>query len=331
MASPNEIAEVSVGVKADLSDLKRVGPEIRETFQDAGNVADNTGERIGGAFERAGKKIEDSTAGIRKFSGALSSTVGAITAVTGAVTGLAGVLLLLKNRHDAAQQASQQQTRAYHDLTRAIQDYEAEAVKSTEQVEESTFRVLRAIDAQNNTIERSRLDALAATVQQIEQEKLLEAQIVRTQQAAEKASKVELEARRTQAAAIRELVELLDQQRISLLPDDQKLKADAERQKRIIEETFSEIGVNLPEGLVDQALRNVDLITEKQLAAERERQRIADEAQAKREAEADRRNAERIRQIQEAMSSITSGDFVATLEAIPRALKEVSTGVRRLK
>lgn len=331
MAGPNEIMEASVAVKADLSDLKRIGPEAESELNKAGNAADNAGERIGSAFSRAGEKIEETTSGFRKFSGALSSAVGAITAFTGAATGLAGVLLLLKNRHEAAEEATRKQRSAYNDLIRTVNDYRDEQVKSNEQVEKSTLSVLKAIDAQNGQIERGRLDALAATVTQIEQEKLLEAQIVRTQEAASRASEVDIEAKRKQADAIRELVDLLDQQRISLLPEDQQLQADAERQKRIIEEAFSNIGVNIPDAFVEQALRNVDLITKRQLDAERERQRIADEAQAKREAEADRRNQQRIDQFSRALDSFAGSDFVTTLESIPQILKETNNKLGRLK
>lgn len=233
MADPNVIAETKVVIGADISGVKNAIPEVKKELQDAGDAADVTGTRMSGAFGDVGQKIENSTAGLRKFTGALSSTVGAVTAVTGAFTGLAGILLLLKNRHDAAEESARKQRAAYNDLIETIDDYSTTAVASAKEAEEGFRRVVDAIDAQNGVVERSRLDALFATARQIEAEKVLEGQIGDTREAYRKRSDAVLEDAKRQTEAINQLNELLETQRISLLPDDEKLQADAERQKRI--------------------------------------------------------------------------------------------------
>lgn len=333
MADPNVIAETKVVIGADISGVKNAIPEVKKELQDAGDAAETTGTRMSGAFGDVGQKIEDSTAGLRKFTGALSSTVGAVTAVTGAITGLAGILLLLKNRHDAAEEAARKQRSAYNDLIESINEYSSTAVTSTKEAEEGFRRVAEAIDAQNGVVERARLDALFATARQVEAEKVLEGQIADTKEAYRLRTEAVVEDARRQAEAIEQISELLETQRISLLPDDQKLQADAERQKRIIQDAFS--GIVLPPNLLEDALANIDRITQKQLEAERERQRIADEAQAAREAEADRRSQERaqreVETIRQGLESITAGEFTTVLESIPRVLQDVSSKLGRLK
>lgn len=335
MAGPNEIAKAYVVIEPDLSALKSVGTQVKTELKGAGEAADQAGDQMSSAFERAGKRIEDSTAGIRKFAGALSSTVGVLTAVTGAITGLAGVLLLLKTRQEDAQQKALDAARAYNSLSLAVEEYRNTVVKSGDDVGKSTRDILSSIDSQQKAIGKARADALAATVIQIEQEKLLQAQIAETQAAYERASEADLAAKQRQTNAIQAIVDLLEQQQISLLQDDDKLIAQANRQKRIIEETFSTLGVNLPAGFLDQALRNVDTITQRQIDAERERQRIADEAQAKREAEADRRSQERaqreIETLQRGLDEIANSDFLGTFNGLVQALRDIDSSVGRLK
>lgn len=332
MTSPNDIMTARIPIEADISDVQKKVPEAKQKIKSLGDESAATGKKIGDSFEDAGERIEKSTAGIRKFTGALSSTVGAITAVTGAATGLAGVLLILKNRHEQAEQAAALQSSAYNELTRTLNDYRNQEVSNIEEAEEAFTRVAKAIDAQNGVIKRSRLDSLFATARQIEEEKRLEAQVNQTKDAYAKRGDAIREDARIQREAIESITSLVENQEISLLPDTEQLKAKAEQQKRVLQETFKNI--ILPEGLLDSALDNIDKITAKQLEAEQQRQRIADDAQRRRDDEADRRSQERaqreIQIITDGLNSLTNSDLITTLEAIPQALRGINNNIGRL-
>lgn len=326
--------EASISIKGDISDLKPTVQEAKREIEGVGDSADKTGQQVGTAFETAGKKIEDSTSGIRKFSGALSSTVGAITAVTGAVTGLVGILLILKNRSEENEAQTRRQNKAFNDLSRAVDEYRETAVTSAEDAEKAFSRVVGAIDAQNGQLERSRLDALFARAKEVEEEKRLQGALLDTQKIYEERSKVIADANSRQIDAVRQLQDLIADQTLSLLPDDQQILAQASRQRQIIEDAFSNLGVAIPDDLLQTALENIDKITQKQLDAERERQRIADEGQAKREAEADRRSQDRVQKeieaLRDGLNSIT-GDFTTVFNELATGLRDVADATSRLK
>jgi hypothetical protein len=333
MPTEETLGKLKYVIEADSSGVKKAVSESSGEFEKLADTSEKSGERVGGALESVGQKMEDSTAGLRKLSGAVSSSVGIFTALTGAVTGLAGVLLLLKNRQDAARESARQQTKAYGDLFRAVQEFESTTFETAKAAEDAYQGILESIDAQNKVVEQSRLNALAATAKQIESEKILEGRFRETTAAMTDRNTV-LDAQRDIYEKIANDVEkLIQDQNISLLPDDEQLKAQAERQKRILIETFG--GVGLPDGLLDEALQNIDRIAERQRAQEQERQRIADEAQARREDEADRRSADRIQReteaITSALNSITSSDFVTRLDSIAQAIKDGNRNIQRLK
>lgn len=334
MAGPEEIGKAKITVEADLSGLKPAFSDAKKQVGEVGDAAEDTGQRVGSAFESAGKKIEDSTAGFRKFTGALSSTVGAITAVVGAATGLAGILLILKNRSEENAKEADRQTKAYNTLSRAVDEYRDSVVTSADDAVDAFDKIAGAIDAQNGQLKRSSLDALFARAKEVEEEKRLQGALLDTQKIYEERAKVEAEARQKQIEGIKQLQALIAEQSISILPDDQKLLAQAQRQKQIIEDAFGNLGVVIPEELLQTALENVDKITQKQIDAERERQRIADEGQAKRDAEADRRSQDRVMKeietLRDGLNSIT-GDFTTVFNELASGLRDVADATSRLK
>jgi len=309
--------------------------DLEDVTTDAAKASEKTGGSINAVFGKVGETLEKSTSGVRKFVGSLSSTVGVVTGMVGAVTGLIGVLSLLKRSQDAAAEAAKKQSRATNDLIDQLNDYRDAVVTSTKESEEAFRSVVKAIDAQNDVVERSRLDALFLTAKEIKAEKDLEAQIAQTQAVYEERSRVEQEARAKQIEGTNRLNELLEAQRISLLPDDEQLQAQAERQKKIILDTFGGLGVVIDDDLIAEALRNIDRITEKQLEAEREKQRIADEAQRARDAESAAKQIESAQRAAEAfargLDGIFGADFTTRLDNLTAAVRDGNNAIRRLK
>jgi len=333
MPSDNEIAKAKITVEADVSGVKAA---ISDAKSEVGSMADDIEEsaaRGAGAFDSMGSKIDSSTAGVRKFSGAISGAVGAVTSLLGVLGVLISVLTTLIALLKRKSERLKELRKNYKSIQDQIDDFSVG--NALDEFEKFEHQINRQIDdlvkegkIRKEAAETLRAQAQAAADLRREQEKQEESAkrgALRQQQ--------QLADAKLYTAAIKELQGIIEQQEISLLPSDDQLQADAERQKKILQDAFS--GFLLPDGLIEQALANVDRITQKQLEAERERQRIADEAQRQREAEADRRSQERaqreVETIRQGLRSITAGEFTTVLQSMPRILQEVATKLGRLK
>jgi hypothetical protein len=357
MAGPEEIAKAKITIEGDASGAKKATEDVIGDLEGVGDASDNASQRVSGGFAKAGEAIESSTSGVRKFVGALSSVAGVATGlvgifglVSGAVLGFKAVLDKLggDGKKDAPLPKTTDLMQKLADSARGVDRAMAESggfvnlqnrLKDARKELEDAQRVLtfEGRVAGEDTVQRV-ADAQAEVNQLIQQSNDLlktygESQERAAQQAIDAAKMQEAEITK-QADAIRQLQELIAEQTISLLPDDQQILAQATRQRQIIEDAFRNLGVAIPDDLLQTALENVDRITQKQLDAERERQRIADEAQAQREAEADRRSQDRVQReietLREGLNSIT-GDFTTVFNELASGLRDVADSTARLK
>lgn len=333
MAGPEDIAKAKITVEADVSGVKNAVSDAKSEIGSMADDVESSSKRASGALESMGTKIDNSTAGMRKLTGAISGAVGAVTSLISVFGILASVLTTLIALFKRKAERIKELSDNYENLRTQIEDFSlGSAIDEYERFEKQINRNIDSLLEEDKITKLAaeglkRLAAEAANVRR-ERDQDIESANKRMQRHHE-----ELAAVRALGDAIRELDSLIESQEISLLPPDDQLLADAERQKRLLQDAFSRFA--LPEGLLEEALANVDRITQKQLEAERERQRIADEAQRQREAEADRRSQERaqreVETIRQGLQSITAGEFTTVLQSIPRILQEVSTRLGRLK
>lgn len=104
MPSDHDIGKAQIRLEVDASRVKQQLDEAKaEVTQSTEKIERDVKDKVGGGFEEAGKKIEDSTRGVRKFSGAISSTVGTLTSLLGAATAIFGVVKLLERATDNIQ------------------------------------------------------------------------------------------------------------------------------------------------------------------------------------------------------------------------------------
>lgn len=333
MAGPEEVLKTKITVEADTSGVKQAVEDVKADVGDMADEVESSSNRASGAFESMGTKIDNSTAGVRKFTGAVSGAVGAVTGLIGVFTTLAGLLgtliVLFKRKAERVEELKA----SYESVQQQINDYSVDPLLDEyEKFERSANRQIDLLLEEGKlrelAAESLRKQAAEAAELRREADKKAKSDELRKQRERE-----ELELVRKRGDIIRQINEATEQQEIELLPTEERIRAEAQRKKDAIRDAFSTIAPDAE--TISNALDAIDKATQKQLNAEIERQRIADEAQARRDNEADRRSQERVQReidtLREGLESLTGSEFITTLEAIPKALREVSNGVRRIK
>lgn len=333
MPDQNEVGRAKIVVDVDASGVQQAVDDAKQSVEEMGDAAESTGSRVDGAFGRVGTKIEESTAGARKFTGAISGAIGAVTGLVSAFTILStliGALIALFSRKAERVEVLKE---SYESLRQEISDYSVDPLLDEyEKFERAANRQIDILLEEGKLLdigaESLRKQAEEAANLRRELDKKSTSDETRTRRQAE-----ELELIRKRGEIIRQINESTELQEIELLPTEERIRAEAERKKDAIRDAFSAF---IPdEEAISKAFDAIDRATQKQIDAEIERQRIADEAQSRREAEADRRSRERAQRevdiLREGLNGIFSADFTTRLDSIAQALKEGNNAVRRLK
>ncbi|MBO6739036.1 MAG: hypothetical protein JJ916_04165 [Phycisphaerales bacterium] len=369
MAGPNEVAKAHVTIEGDISGLKESVQDAKKTVNEVGDAADNAGGRVDGAFTKAGEKIEESTKGVRKFVGALSSVAGVATGVIGVIGLVSGALVgmkavldkltggdegdrkaalpraadLLEDLADKARGADQamSQSPGFVALANEIEDLEGSLEKLKRSLDGLNSAGSAGIGAGSGSLRERQLtlqkirDVESDLAAKRQQQADLLREIARGEGERAAAAEREAESLQKTSATLEAIKQIGEGLAIDLLPENQQVRANASRQIEQIRKLAEDAGIDLEDFYVRAAIaaikekrdRELDLLDEMH---QKELQNIEKQKQARIAAAIAEADAytERVRQ---GLESITSGDFVTTLEAIPRALKEVSNGVRRLK
>lgn len=341
MGNQNDIGKARYVIEGDISDVEEKLGKIKSDTEALEGTTDKATTSMGDSFGAVGEKIEGSTTGVRKLAGALSSTVGVVTAVTGAFTSLVGVLLILKNRNDKIAEQQKQITKGYTLLIESLDDYTEAAVTSVDELNRGFDDVIKIIDSQNEVLKRSALEQFATKAQTFRLNNLEKAQQEDLKRLYQERAQTDIEARKSQIQIAQELADLIEDQEISLLPDDEKTAAQAERSKRIIEEKVRSMNVAISEDDLQRALDNVDKIAAKQAeenrknAAEKERlDRERADKELARNIENDKKRAE---EFQRAMQAATDGlfgsssQFTTSLKGLLNEVKKINSNVGNLK
>ena len=335
-------------------DFRKVTQEIKQELDEVGTTGDISGRRLTGAINKAGDAFTENTRKITAFQTKLTAALGVVTGITGAVALAAGGFIKFGQAMLAAAKEAGRVRDAVKDLRDTIDEFDpTSAVSGINDLTKQYGALLEQIQSANLPLEETmalwdRLDknlkSAKATAREIRFDE------------AEKSA-------RSAASALENISDQINAS-ISATPeldsawrDYSKTMEEINRQVDRLREGERELfgsgrlseanellGLRrqLYKEAVDAAneqleLRLQGIAEEEQLRAKEQDDRLRKEREAMEavEAEKDRRSQERVQRetdaIRRALESITSGDFVTTLEAIPRALKEVSNGVRRLK
>ena len=369
MTDPNEIGKAKITVEADISGLSDSVKEAKEQVEGIGDAADGAGGRLDSSFNKMGETLERSTAGVRKFVGALGSIAGVATGlvgvfglVSGAVLGLKAVLDkltggdsgddkaplpkavdLLESLADKARGADKAlaESPGYVALTSQIAELEEKLQSLRASLDGISAAGSAGIGAGAGVFEQQRAtlerieETESALARKREQQAELLKTISRTEDERADAAAKQGDAAEKQAAALNVIKELGEGVAISLLPDDEQIEENARRQIEQVRKVAEDAGVDLEQFYVRAAITAIQEKRDRELNLldelhQKEMRNIEEQRQAKvaaAQAQADA-YAERLR---DNLESLTSAEFITTLESIPKALREVSSGVRRLK
>lgn len=338
---------------------------LEDVTESVKSKTEKTGATMGGAFARAGDQIDGATSGVRKFIGSLTSVTGIATGLIGIFGLLSGAVLGFKAVLDKlggdgstdaplpkvgelldelAKKArgvdeALQNSPGYVSMLQRIEDTKKElSALNAELARSLTPRGVGpgersvALGRQESDIRRDIKEIQEEIVRLDQQSNDILESANRKREEAARQERESLELAKKQSEALKSIRDVLSQQGISLLQDDEQLEAQAERQKQIIENLYRGFA---PDELVDEAIENIDRITQKQNDAERERQRIADEAQRARDAESAARLISSAEQAAEAFSrgldGIFGADFTTRLDNLTAAVRDGNNAIRRLK
>lgn len=316
MTTSNEIGKAKITVEADISGLKRDAADARKEVESVGDAGAKAGAQIGSAFESAGTAIESKTIGIRKFTGAISSAVGAVTGLIGVVGTAVAAITLLSRIFGEAKDKGEEFAKEMNSIAEAIEDYDKAAnpdlnLRRRHDLEDqiraskhlSSFRKQQALEEVRDIAARNKyLDEL----QKREDMRLKSLEAQRDVLA-------QIEERRR--ATVESLLDVADANRISLLPTDEQIKANAEKQKQALIDAAEAASLEASSQTVKLALDSIDQLAQKQIDAVREQERLKDEAQAKRDAASAKRLKDAAERAAEAFSerlNATAGQNLTT-------------------
>lgn len=345
-------------VRADASgiptDLEAIGKEIEKELDEISSQSELAGARMTGAFNKSGNAIEENTQKIVAFQSKMTAAIGVVTGITGAVgLAAAGFIKFGQSMLEAAKEAGRVRDRV-EELSDAIRRFDPDdAINKMGRFADEYDRLLELILSSDLPMEEvtklwKDLDESLASAKQNARE-------IRFDDAQRSALQA--------ADALKDIKEQIDLN-LSATPeldaawrDYRSTIKDVNEQVKILSESEKELFgsgrvseaselLGLRRKLYKEALQaaNDELDIRLQKAAEEEQLRAREQAERIRaerdaalqlEAEKDRRSQERVQReidtLREGLESLTGSEFITTLEAIPKALREVSNGVRRIK
>ena len=366
MPGPETIGEVEIKVGANTSGLKASISDAKKEVEEVGDAAEKTSGKVSGAFTKAGEAIETSTSGVRKFVGALSSVAGVATGLVGVFGLVTGAVLSFKTmlegisgkggEEDAPLPKATELMKKLADSARGVDKAMAESVgfvklqerlKEANKELEDAQRLLKfeGSIAGEETIQRV-ADA-QAEVNRLTQEgnDLLKTYADNRERAARVAeeeaereaerARAEEESIKKRAASLESLGKIAEGLSISLLPEDEQIRANAELQIKELERIAKEGGIDSDDFILRAAITAVEEIREKNLEAIREQERIKDEAQRARDAESAAKQIESAQRAAEAfargLDGIFGADFTTRLDNLTAAVRDGNNAIRRLK
>lgn len=330
MPDPNEVGRAKITVEVDASGVKKSVDDAKKSVNEVGNAAERTSGKFGAAFGKMGTAIESSTEGVRKFAGALSSSVGVLTGTIGAVTGLVGVLALLSKAQKNAADEQLNLNRAVRSFEDNLEDFQTTSFQSAKEIDRAFSALADQITDLDEKIGRSEGDKYFKQLQESVDGAYERLKLLQEQEYFEQVSRDAADARGRIIELNESLSELLQQQQLRLLPERERIAAEAAALKDEIAKQFEGV-IGFDEIALRKALDNVDELARRQLEKIAEQERLKDEAQAKREAQAEAAAQRQVDILREGLNGIFSADFTTRLDSIAQALKEGNNAVRRLK
>lgn len=333
MASDSEIGKAKITVEADISGLKPKISDAKKEVESLGETADTAGKKTEDAFTKAGKGIEGATGGVRKLAGAFSGAFGAAAAVAGAILGIVNVVKELNKRLEDGEKIANRylaELDTVRDTAASFESLKQKLIEVNAELEYKERGGLSSLLGRRKKQIEEEADAIRSTLISVSRQ--LNAQRAQEARDAEEAAKIKAG---QEADAYREQLRILQRDAvISLRPDDQQLSAQIDVLKGNIIAAAKEAGIAYGDASLQSALAAIEQQGLAQLAQLREQERLKDEAQAAREAEADRRSQERIRReteaIRESLSSITA-DYTTLINNLTGATRDVANALGRLK
>lgn len=345
------ISEVSVGVRADLSGLRDDMATVREEVVAELDHLEKTGETTGDPFRGARKGAVSTGDELRKLSSVVTSTAGVFTGLVGVGGLVVGVFVSIGKAMLESARSAKETNERYLELTNTIQKIDPGSAVANldnlsitqselrDRISESNLTMERQIelyDLLDDAAEKARkasrsdhYDKLAASARGAAADFKVLAESLTTQIEVNPFKIEEAEYLKT-VDRINDMSERLDKARKSIIFSDPQEFARLTALQQDLEKSARKAADELNE-------RNLQALTERlqnETVAIREQERLKDEAQASREAEADRRSQERIRReteaIRESLNSI-SADYTTLINNLTGATRDVANALGRLK
>jgi len=342
--------------------------DLEDVTTDAAKASEKTGGSINAVFGKVGETLEKSTSGVRKFVGSLSSVAGVATGlisvfglVSGAVLGFKSILesiggdgdkdkplpkvgeLLedLANKARGVDDALQNSPGYVQTLSRIKEAKEELTALNAELARSTTPRGVgpgeRSISLGRQEYEvRLDIENTKRKIVELEQQSndILKTAIDKREEA-KKQEQDALDIAKKRAASLESLGKIAEGLSISLLPEDEQIRANAELQIEQLKRIAKEGGIDSDDFILRAAITAVEEIREKNLEAIREQERIKDEAQRARDAESAAKQIESAQRAAEAfargLDGIFGADFTTRLDNLTAAVRDGNNAIRRLK
>ena len=363
MSGIDEIGKAKITVEADIS-------HVKDSMEDIGLEAENAATKV----DSSSKKMKRSLSGVGETLEKLQSGLGKIL-IPAAVLGTVSAMV---TRLQAARKESKDFVDDLKSAAKQMEVFRSDLLKEragildpeTESVEEIYKRSIALQDQINEKlqveIERRKAARQASSTvaffQEIASGKTaddLVAEASRQIAAIDKATSEAVKLRRelnktaeeervaTQKAADKERLEALKnkideiskEQELSLLPDDERIRANAEKQKNALIKAAEEANLEVENAKLQLVLENIDKAAERQIQKNEEIERKRAEDKEKRDREAAERTAKAAADAMEramapVIASLTSSmgtSFTTQLSGISNQIDDAVRELRKVK
>lgn len=361
MTSSNEIGKVKITVEADTDNAREGLKGVVADAKNAGEEADRSASKMNRAFSGVGETLEKVQSSLGKIliPAAVLGTISAMVVKLQAARSESKAFL--EGLEDAADQMEVLRSDLLRDKA-GILDPETESIEA---IYKRSIELQQQINKElDGEIERRRAarqassttaffkelasgktaDELAAeAAKQIARiDKATTEAVIARRQLNDRNSKRDAE-RRIEEDAERlekftsQLSQLLSSQEIDILPDDEKIKANADRQKSALIEAAEDANVKIEDKKLQTVLANIDAAADRQIQKNADIERAKQEEQDRRAKESADRQAKAIASaLERELASVTQALFgtggnniTTNMQTIVKELKEVSNAIGR--
>lgn len=355
-----EIGNVKYTVEADISGIKEGISDAKAEVESLGDSTESVEKSVSGSFSKIGESIESSTAGLRKFVGAIGSTLGIVTGLAAAVGFAVSVFQKLKTKMD---ELATPQTGSIDSLNTRLE--ELVRILSGASVAADRFPIVVKLeeDLKNATerIDEIRADlaylddAIVPTITGAINRRKLTEELDELQEISLSARKqldefrgqarellstesIELETQKAEKF-IKTLEGIVLDQEISILPADEQIKANADKQKSALIAAAKEANVQIEDEKLQLVLKNIDEAAKRQVMKNEEVERKKQEERERRDKESAEKAAKaQADALERALAPVIAGltssfgtGFTTQLNRITTEIQTATDEIRKVK